>query len=405
LRIPSIDSPIENISGNLLLRDGSINVQNLEADLGGGRVYTSGTIELFTNKYPTLNLKGQLAGNRFRIFPFQFIKLSGSVDVTGGERPYLLSGVVKVDGAMIREKILGQKQTTSSKTLPYSPSSTGKPGTADTDVPFLRLKIDISADHGIMVDNDLFQNAEFKAHVILVNTLDSPALLGTAELVQGKLVFKDRVFQIQSAGAKFETPTEIDPTFNLTATAEVGSTKVQLYATGTKENLKLEFTSTPALAESEILSLLAIGGTGTQSFQYNSIDRSQLQQGEAASMLLQSMDFNRDFQDKTGFEIQLDESINPLQGLSIFNAKAPSEETAEPKIILKRRVGQRLTLSYGSTVGVGTDKESDFNAEYSLTPGLSAIGVYENYETQDVNVGLDNETSYGIDLKLQKRFK
>jgi hypothetical protein len=117
------------------------------------------------------------------------------------------------------------------------------------------------------------------------------------------------------------------------------------------------------------------------------------------------MDFNRDFQDKTGFEILLDESINPLQGLSIFNSKAPTEQTAEPKIIVKRRVGDRLTLSYGSTVGVGTDKQSNVNAEYALTPGLSVIGVYENYVTQDIDENLDTQTSYGLDLKLQKRFK
>jgi hypothetical protein len=405
LKIPSIDSPLENITGTLSLSKGVVTVENVIADLGGGRLTTSGTVALFATKYPTLNLQGKLAGNRVRIFPFQFIKVHGDLNVAGEERPYLVSGSLIVDSGMIREKILGQKQILSAKNLQYSPSSSGKKGTSDSDVPLFKLKIDVNAERGIFVDNDLFSNAEFKAHVTVVNTLDAPSILGSAEFVQGKMVFKDRIFQVQSAGAKFENPVQVNPSFNLTAVADIGNTKVQLYASGTKDNLKLEFTSTPTLSEPEILSLLALGGSGTQAFQYNPTNSSQSQTGEAASLILQSMDFNRDFQDKTGFEILLDESINPLQGLSIFNSKAPTEQTAEPKIIVKRRVGERLTLSYGSTVGVGTDKQSNVNAEYALTPGLSVIGVYENYVTQDIDENLDTQTSYGLDLKLQKRFK
>jgi hypothetical protein len=405
LKIPSIDSPLENITGTLSLSKSVVTVENVIADLGGGRLTTSGTVALFTNKYPTLNLQGKLAGNRVRIFPFQFIKVHGDVNIAGDERPYLVSGSLIVDNGMIREKILGQKQSISAKNLQYSPASSGKKGTSDSDVPLFKLKTDVSAERGIFVDNDLFSNAEFKAHITVVNTLDAPSILGSAEFVQGKMVFKDRIFQIQSASAKFENPVQVNPSFNLTANTDIGNTKVQLYASGTKDNLKLEFTSTPTLSEPEILSLLALGGSGTQAFQYNPTNSSQSQTGEAASLILQSMDFNRDFQDKTGFEILLDESINPLQGLSIFNSKAPTEQTAEPKIIVKRRVGDRLTLSYGSTVGVGTDKQSNVNAEYALTPGLSVIGVYENYVTQDIDENLDTQTSYGVDLKLQKRFK
>jgi hypothetical protein len=51
---------------------------------------------------------------------------------------------------------------------------------------------------------------------------------------------------------------------------------------------------------------------------------------------------------------------------------------------------------------VGTNNQKQVNAEYHLTPGLSVIGVWDNYETVDTQ---DNRTSYGLDLKLEKRFK
>jgi translocation and assembly module TamB len=406
LKIPSIDSPFENISGSLNLKDGNVIVQNLQCDLGGGRVVANGSVDIYADRYPALDLKANLTGNRLRIYPFQYVKLRGAMGVTGDDRPYLVSGSLVADGAVIHEKVMGQKQNAASQSLLYTPSASGRSGATESDLPLFKLKIDVAAERGIMVQNDLF-DAEMKAHVSVVNTLAAPRILGSAEIVQGKLSFKDRQFQIQSAAAKFDNPAVIDPTFNMTATTDVGSTKVQLYASGRPSNIKLDFTSNPAMSEPDILSLLALG-SGTldnrNKFAGVGTDRSQVQQGEAASLLLQSMDFNRDLQDKTGFEIQLDETVNPLQGQSIFNAKSPTEQTAQPKIVVRRRIGNRLSLSYGSTVGVGANKQNDFNAELQLTPGFSAIGVYENYETQE-ETRKDTQSSYGIDLKVQKRFK
>jgi translocation and assembly module TamB len=382
-----------------------ISVQNLQADLAGGQVNSSGKVEVFTYKYPTLDLKATLAGSRLKIYPFQYVKVRGDLAVEGDQRPYLISGSTIVDSGMVKEKVLGQKQGDTTKTLQYTPASSGSKGATD-DIPLFKLKIDVNADRNILVQNDLF-DAELKAHVTIINTLDAPRILGTADMIQGKMTFKDHQFQVQSASANFDNPSTLIPHVNMSATTEVGNTKVNLNTSGRMNNLKFDLTSNPAMSESEILSLLSLGGGSLDNRnRYAGVqtDYSAVQQGEAAALVLQTMDFNRDLQDKTGFEIQLDESINPLLGQSIFNSKTPIEQTAEPKLVVRRRIGDKFSVSYGSTVGVGTDKESDFNAEYHLTPGLSAIGVYENYETQETTQLL-NQNSYGLDLKLEKRFK
>jgi hypothetical protein len=405
LRLASIDTPIENISGALLLRNGAISVQNLQADLAGGQVNAGGTVEVFAYKYPTLDLKATLAGSRLKIYPFQYVKVRGDLAVTGEQRPYLISGSTIVDSAMVKEKVLGQKQGDTVKTLQYTPAASGSKGATD-DIPLFKLKIDVVADRNILVQNDLF-DAELKAHVSIVNTLDAPRILGTADMIQGKMTFKDHQFQVQSASANFDNPSTLIPHVNMNATTEFANTKVFLNASGRMNSLKFDLTSNPAMSESEILSLLSLGGgsfDNRNKYAGVQTDYSAVQQGEAAALVLQTMDFNRDLQDKTGFEIQMDESISPLVGQSIFNSKTPIEQTAEPKLIVRRRIGDKFSVSYGSTVGVGTDKESDFNAEYHLTPGLSAIGVYENYETQE-ETQLLNQNSYGLDFKLEKRFK
>jgi hypothetical protein len=170
--------------------------------------------------------------------------------------------------------------------------------------------------------------------------------------------------------------------------------------------MKVDLTSNPSMSESEILSLLALGSVPTDSSKRLGVatDRSAVQQGEAMDILLQSMDFNREVQEKTGFEFQFNEYENTLQGQSIFSRSA-NETTVSPKIVVKRRIGDRVTLSYGSTVGVDVNKQTEANAELHVTPGFSVIGVWDTYEFSDLQQRMDSQSSYGFDLKLQKRFK
>jgi hypothetical protein len=406
LRLPSLDTPFENIAGTLQLRQNVLTVENLQSDLGGGRVKMDGLVTLFPDKYPTLALKGELSGNRLRIPPFQFVKLRGSLNVDGEERPYLVDGSLVVDSALSTKKVMGGKGEDSGlKPLQYTPSNSAQ---GMTDIPLCKLKIDVIADHGVLVQNDLFSDTEVKARITVVNTLEAPRIIGSADLVQGKMKFKDRVFTIQSANAVFDNPNVINPQFNLTATTDVSNTKVQLYASGRMpDKWKIDLTSNPAMSESEIISLLALGNSAvdpTKRISVQSVDRSAVQQGEAASLILQSMDFNREVQEKTGFELQLDEYDNTIQGQSIFS-RNPTETIASPKIIVKRRLGDRVTLTYGSTVGVDSNKSSEANAEFNVTKGFSVLGVWDEYEYQDLLQRTDSQSSYGFDLKLQKRFR
>ena len=400
LKIPSLESPFENITGTFQFKQNLLSVQNLESDLAGGRVTADGVLELFANRYPAINLRGSLAGNRLKVYPFQFVKVHGNVSVKGTEKPYQVSGVVAVDSALSTERILNQQnQGEGLKAMQYTPPPTTQ---RQSDSPLFRLNIEAAADHGILVKNDLF-DAELKGNVTIVNTLETPRILGSAELVQGEMVFKDRKFHILSASAKFDNPTVIDPSFDLTSVADVNNSKIQLYATGHLSKYKLDLSSTPVMAESEILSLLALGVTSNDTKRLNNSDLQALQQGEAASLLLNSLGFNGDVQDKTGFQLQVDESINTQLGQSIFQPQSVATSAASPRIVIKRQLGSNLGISYGSTVGVGTYKQNEANIEYHLTPSISVLGVwdYYYYETPGTT---ENQTSMGGDLKFQQRF-
>ena len=146
----------------------------------------------------------------------------------------------------------------------------------------------------------------------VVNTIEAPRLLGSVEMLpgQGKLSFKDRVFEVQSMSAVFDNPAVMNPTLSMAARADVNGTKVNLYVDGPFDKFKVELSSTPPLPEPEIVSLLTVGYTSGDVNHSLATVRSALESSEAASLLLNSLDFNREVADKTGLSIQVDESVS-----------------------------------------------------------------------------------------------
>jgi translocation and assembly module TamB len=399
LQVAAVETPFENVQGRTTFESGILKLHDLQAELGGGKVGAQGSVELFPDRYPLLKIQGNVQGSRLKIFPFQFVRAQGKLSVTGDQPPYLISGNLLIDQALSREKVAGSGGGRVLKTARYAPQKSPQSLAAAR----FKLDLDVRADQGVLVQNDLF-DLEAKGNLKVVNTLDNPRILGTADLIKGKLVFKDRVFQMQSGGLKFDNPAVINPQVALLATSDVGNTKVQMNVAGRMDQFKIELSSNPVLPESEILSLLALGATSQEVSKLRSGKESVFEQGEAASLLLHSLDFNREVQNKTGFQIQLDETINPAATSSIFKARTENESLVSPKIVVRRRLGRRATVSVGSTLGVGTTSQREVNLEYQLTPALSINGVVDVIE----GVGADERTNPvagGADLKLQGRFK
>ena len=332
------------------------------------------------------------------------MRATGKLAVTGETVPYLVEGQISVDSGLIKEKVLAQKSGAVLKVAQYTP----KPGSVDEgDYPRFKLGINVRADRGIIVQNDLF-DAELKANVRIVNFLNAPMILGKSELIHGKLTFKDRVFQIQSAQIDFDTPAVINPLFNMAAFTEISGAKIQLYASGRLDRYRIDLSSNPVMPEAEILQLLALGVTTDEFKRMRAGDRSVYEQGEAASILLHSLDFNKDMEDKTGIQVKIDEAAPQGVGSSVFRPRSETDATSAPKIVIKRQIiNKKVDLSVGSTVGGAGTQQKEVNAEVHITPGVSVMGV-GNFQESSGTGTTENQggkTSYGVDLKLQKRFK
>ena len=398
IRISGIETPIENIDGSFSLNDGTLEFEEFEADLASGRATLDGNIEFFLTKWPTLRLGMGLNGNKLKVYPFQVAKVRGKIDVSGTERPYVVGGKILLENAITREKIANARGP-GLRSVQYMPPSSVSSTTA---VPLFRLDIAVSAPGNIIVQNELM-DLEAKCEIRIVGTIDNPRPLGTATAVQGKILFKDRAFQILNGTIEFDNPTVLNPRYEMLAVTEVANRRIQLFSAGRFDEQKFEFSSNPPMSEPEILSLLALGVSGEDTRKFRSNDRSAYESGEAASLVLHSLDFNREVQNKTGFSIGIDEAIDDQKGSSAFSRAGNADSATAPKIVIRRQLGERVGVSAGSTVGVGASIQREVNAEVSVTKGLSVIGVWDSIEGATAED--PKRSSFGVDLKVQKRFK
>jgi translocation and assembly module TamB len=411
LRVESLESPFENLTGSIRLNQNEVTLKGVQADLGGGRVLLSGRVLLNPQRSPGVSVKIAIQEAKVKVYPFQSVKLAGQLGVSGVTAPYLIDGSLTVDSALFREKMLSQKRSSEGlKASQYLPQSNAA---GDTQVSLFNLNVDLDAPKGVLVQNDLFRDVVAKGKMTLVNTLDTPRVLGKLEIEQGKLVFKDHVFQIQSATALFDSPTVLNPSFDLVANTEASGIKIQMFASGRKTDMKIEMTSSPAMQEAEIFSLLALGMTPSETKRLSASDLGLIQQGEAASLVLNSLDFNRELEDKTGLQLKVDESVNRQQGASAFRAQNQNE--AAPQITVKRKFGDRFSVSAGSTIGMGSTKSNQINLDFNVNPNFSINGIYNNYGANTTGgsgaygatdaQAAQIQNSWGLDLKFLKRFK
>lgn len=398
VRIPGIETPVENIHGSFEMEEGLLSLESFESDLASARATLEGTMEFAFAKWPTMDLTLGLNGNKLKFYPFQVAKLRGKLNVTGDHRPYLVGGKILVETATSREKITSARGP-GLRSVQYLPPPTAL---SSSVIPMFKLDIAVSAPGNIFIQNELM-DVEAKGDLRIVGTIENPSPLGTASAVQGKILFKDRAFQIQNAIMEFDNPSVINPRYEVLAFTEVANRRIQLFSSGRFDKQKFEFSSNPPMPEPEILNLLALGVTGDETRKFRSTDRSAYEQGEAASLVLHSLDFNREVQNKTGFQIAIDEAIDERTGTSAFSRATNADTATAPKIVIKRQFGQRFGISAGSTVGVGTSVQREVNAEVKVTKGLSVIGVWDSIE--GVTAEDPKRNSFGIDLKLQKRFK
>ena len=138
--------------------------------------------------------------------------------------------------------------------------SPSRAAAADTGTP-LRLRLRIDVDDNLVVRTRV---ANLRAGGVLnvEGTTARPIVFGSIESRDGRLLFRNRSWSITTATVRFADPRRVDPFLDVVATSRIGDYDVTMQIGGPVSNVNVRFSSTPRLAQNDLLSLVAFGVTG-----------------------------------------------------------------------------------------------------------------------------------------------
>ena len=357
--ISSADLPngLSNLKGVLLFNQNRLQIQSLTANVGGGTVNLGG----FITYSPRLNLDITIHGQDVRLRPAGISATTNAdLRLTGTATDALLSGdmvVMKLslapdfDFARYLEK---SKQTTT--TLEQANSILNK----------VRLDVHVVTTPELQMQSTLAKLSG-DADLHLRGTATRPTVLGRVDIVEGDVYFSGTKYRLERGEVTFRGPVGIQPILDLQASTRVRDYDITLGVNGTPDKLNFTYRSEPPLPTADIMALLALGRTQSESAALAGSSQAAFSQETSNAILSQALNATLSNRAQRLFGISRIK-VDP-QGL---NTETTPTRTA-PAVTIEQQVSNDLTLTYSTEVS--QTSQQIIQAEYNLTHSISIRAV------------------------------
>lgn len=412
LKLGGFPHPFDQINADLLFNQKSIVINAMKASLGGGPLKGEGRIQINSMNQIPVDIRASFEDVALNIPDGMRTKGSGHVQFTGQRFPYLLKGVYDVNYGDITMDFTGSK----TKANEVKPSEfLPKFLTEDSFQP-VRLDLEINASKPVAVRNDLI-DAQAKGKMTVKGTPDKLRLNGVINPVAGGIIkFKDTEFEINDGYVDFRNSAPENPIIYLTADAKVTENtinpktgreestnfQVKMQVQGQAPDIKINLDSQPPLSYQQIVSLLALGMTTTntidESFNPNQQSTSDdaLASGVIGTQIgmgLIGRGLSEPLKERLGVE------------LKISTSQSTVDNATYPKVIFSKQWTPKWETSASRTIE--NNPKSDVKVEYKLNDNISFIGLWEgreqtSTETSDQD---EEENKVGVDVEYKVNFK
>lgn len=360
---------VSGINGNVGVSGRRMQIESLTGSVNGGTMKAQGSVDL--GKNPGFDLAVAAQSVNINYPSGVRARLDGDLRLTGSAAASALTGRVVID-------YLGLTQQMDVATLASQFSSNGGISTPSAFERHTKLNIAIQSSSTLDLASTQL-SIQGAANLNIVGTLADPVVLGRTTLTGGELFFLGKRYDIKSGTIEFANPTETRPSVDLYATTTVNEYKISIHFLGPVDQMKTNFTSTPALPQADIINLLAFGQTTEQAA------TSPTPGSLGAESVLAS-----------GVAGQLTGKIQKLAGISqlsvtpIIAANGVQQPGPGAQVAIQQRVSGRLLVTF--TTDTAETQATAVQVQYDLGGGLSISAL------RDENGG------YGIDVHLHKSF-
>jgi translocation and assembly module TamB len=370
----SLDFPtgLSNLNGDLVFDANRLFFENLTGEAGGGVLSLSGSVN-YSDKPLRYDITAKTDRLRIRYPEGMSWLAGGSLRLTGTP-----------DGGYLTGKVLIQRVTLNqgleSAGVLVSSSSGGSTSS------FLRnLQFDVEATS--TPDSRMEwpgAHLEADANLRVRGTAEHPILLGHIHVISGELYFHDSKYHVARGDLNFANPFRVDPTINVEATTTIQQYEITLNFSGQASKMSLSYRSDPPLPANDIITLLALGQTGSESVvRTGGITQSG---NTGASALLSE-----------AISSQLGGRVERLFGITRFRVDPGltgigangSGQNAAARVTVEQQVTPNLTVIYVSNVS--STQQQVIQVEYNVTRTISVVALR------------DQNGTFGVDIVFKKR--
>src|SRR5262245_31249075 len=375
----ALDFPtgLSGIRASLILHRSSLHFDNLPSQVGGGTLNASGSV-YYADRPIRFDITTRTDAVRIRYPEGMSWQAAGTLRLTGTPQGGLVSGRVEI----ARVNMSGGLETAGNLIggQPGAPSASSSA--------FLRnLQFDVEA---VSTPDARMEwpsaELEAEANLRVRGTWDHPILLGHIHVLSGDLYFHGSRYRVARGDLNFANPFQLNPDINVEATTTIQQYEITLNFSGPANKLSLSYRSDPPLPSNDIITLLAVGQTSTES-EVRSGGTGAGAAGTGAGQLLSE-----------AISSQLGGRLERLFGITRLRVdpglagvgSTGSEQNAAARITVEQQIARNLTITYVSNVS--STQQQVIQVEYNVNRNVSIIALR------------DYNGTFGIDVKIKKRF-
>lgn len=394
LKLKSLPSPLYNMNVSLAIEPTQVRIKEGQFSFAGGQVHLTGAAPLKGLSVGTL--RGSVSAKDIQLPLAEGIRsrldsrllFSWSPADEGKSLPHI-SGRVDLKSFEYSRPVA---LTADIKSLAQRGKRT-RFEAHDPDADAIQFDVTVASSAPLRLKNNLVDATLSidKNGLELVGTNQRYGLVGSVNLAPGgRIRLRNNDFEIQQGYVRFADTAAIEPQVDVIAVTEYrryaeslsgGSTNtstagtasdtsarggnwvITLHAHGDPEQLKVDLTSEPALAQDDIFLLLTVGLT-----------RAELDQSQSASLggsvALEALGT------LTGADEAVKEAVPVVDEVGFGTAYSSRTGRTEPTITIGKRLAERIRANV--TSGLAESREVRSNLEWRLSPSLSVEGSYDN---------------------------
>ncbi len=374
--ISSIDLPngFSSMNGTLAFNQDRLDIQSLTAQVGGGNVNLSG----YVTYTPRLSYNITAEGQDVRLRPAGISATSNSeLRLVGTSSDALLSGEVTIVKLNVAPGFDFARYLESSKQPTNLPQ-------ANTLLNKVRLDLHVITTPELQMQSSLAKLSG-EADLHLRGTLVRPVVLGRVDIMEGDVYFSGTKYRLERGEVTFTGPTGVKPTIDLQATTHVRDYDITLGVNGTPEKLNFTYRSEPPLPSADIVALLALGRTQSESATLSTSSQTAFSQEASNVILNQALNATLNNRAQRLFGISRIK-VDP-QGL---NTETTPTRSA-PAVTIEQQISNDFTLTYSTEVSQASQQV--IQAEYNVTRNISIVGLR------------DQNGVVSFDIRLRQRRK